>query len=361
MGALVIAMGATFVPSAMAANRQVTVIDDYFFPARVAVTPGETVTWTNPGTRDTHNVHFDDGQFIEPPTPSSSFEGRTRSFPAPGVYPFHCDVHGAPGGQGMSGVVYVNATGELPPVAQFTVSPNPGVAGRPVAFDAAASTATNTSIKKYEWDLNGDGMYEVTGTTPTTTRTYMTAQEELNVKLRVTDNRDATDVRTLPVRIYPAPEPQPQPAPQPQPMSQPQPPSQPAPSAEPPPTPQPITTPAGATPGPRAFSFVAAATASRAKGVKAKVTCTGRCRVTATLSVGASVARNARLGRQATNIGTAHGTLPASGTKTVTVKLTRKARVRLARLKSVSATLRLAVTDAHGATSRKQKSVKLRR
>ena len=106
---------------------------------------------------------------------------------------------------------------------------------------------------------------------------------------------------------------------------------------------------------------MASATASRAKGAVVKVTCTGRCAFTATLSIAASLARQAHLGRAAVTVGTARATLPASGTKTVTVKLTRKARLRLARLKSVAATLRLAVTDASGATTRKQKGVKLQR
>lgn len=43
------------------------------------------------------------------------------------------------------------------------------------------------------------------------------------------------------------------------------------------------------------------------------------------------------------------------------VKLTRKARLRMARFESVPATLKLAVTDPSGATIRKQRSVKLKR
>jgi len=45
----------------------------------------------------------------------------------------------------------------------------------------------------------------------------------------------------------------------------------------------------------------------------------------------------------------------------VKVKLTRKARLRMARFESVPATLKLAVTDPSGATMRKQRSVKLKR
>jgi len=60
-------------------------------------------------------------------------------------------------------------------------------------------------------------------------------------------------------------------------------------------------------------------------------------------------------------IGTARGTLPKAGSTTVRVKLTRKARGRLAKMKSVRATLKLAVADASGETTRKQKSLVLKR
>lgn len=68
----------------------------------------------------------------------------------------------------------------------------------------------------------------------------------------------------------------------------------------------PGSTPADRTPG--TFSFRAASTSSRAKGVAVKVTCGGLCRFTATLSISVSVARKTRLGRKATTVGTARGT-----------------------------------------------------
>ena len=41
---------------------------------------------------------------------------------------------------------------------------------------------------KYEWDLDGDGTFELnTGTTPTATKTYA-APGTVNVRLRVTDD-----------------------------------------------------------------------------------------------------------------------------------------------------------------------------
>lgn len=364
VGTFVVAMCSIVVTPAVAENKTVTVDpSDVFSPARVAIKPGESVTWTNSGTFEAHNVRFEDNQFTRPSPPTGEPFAVTRSsFAAAGAYRYFCETHGQPGGIGMSGIVYVNADGELPPEALFTVSPNPAVEGQLVTFDATRSTAApNRSIVKYECDLNGNGMYgdaeDKTGVTPT--QTYLTARD-VNVSLRVTDDRQRTEVRTQAVRIEPVSSPRPEAAPAPQPS--------PAPQPGPVPPPQTTTQTVPTTsvgkppaPAPGAFSFVAAATASRAKGAMVKVACTGRCTFTATLSIGPSVARQARLGRGALTVGTSRGTLPASGTKTVTVKLTRKARRRLARLKSVAATLRLAVTGASGATTRKQKRIKLQR
>jgi len=360
-------VGAIFATPALAENKTVAVSpsgNDLFAPERVAIKSGETVTWKHDGGFESHNVHFDDGRFIEPATPKNDPFTVSRSFTAGGAYRYHCDIHGSPGGVGMSGVVYVNANGELPPNSRFTVAPNPAAAGEAVTFDASRSTASAGSIVKYEWDLNGDGMFELdTGTTPTTSKTYMSAQV-LNVGLRVTDGR-LSDVNTQAVTIDPASPPAPDPNPTtPRPGPTPQPTPRPGLAPQPQPDPQPVTVLPGSTPAdrtPGTFSFRAASTSSRAKGVAVKVTCGARCRFTATLSISASVARKARLGRKATTIGTARGTLSASGTKTVKVKVTRRARVRLAKIKSVSATLKLAVVDASGVTTRKQKSVKLRR
>lgn len=361
LGSLVIAMGTVLVPSAVAADQTVgfNKTDYIFLPERVAIKQGESVTWKNDGSDEEHNVHFEDARIGSPQAVlAKQFTTAPRSFPVEGAYRYYCENHGSPGGVGMFGFVYVNATGELPPLAKFTAAPNPAVAGQPVTFDAKGSSATNSSIVKYEWDLNGNGMYgdpdDKTSTTPTTSQTYLTAQD-LTVKLRVTDSRGATDVTTRPVRIDPAPTSTPDPTPNPQPTPQPQPSQT---------TPQPVTILPGPTPPdrtPGTFSFRAPPTSSRAAGAAVKVTCGGGCRFTATLTISASVARKARLGAKATTIGTARGTLVAAGSRTMTVKLTSKARQRLARFGSVPATLKLAVVDASGATTRKQKSVKLSR
>jgi plastocyanin len=77
-----------------------------FTPATVTVNRGGTVTWNNAG--GLHNVHFDDDSFIQPATPSSSAWTASRTFNTAGSFRYYCEVHGGPGGVGMSGTVVVN-------------------------------------------------------------------------------------------------------------------------------------------------------------------------------------------------------------------------------------------------------------
>lgn len=331
--------------------------DYIFLPERVAVRAGESVKWSNTVSDEPHNVRFEDGQFTEPPfeTTSNRFTTSPRTFSAEGTYRYYCEVHGR---GNMDGVVYVNPTGTVPPDARFRVSPDPPVAGEVVTFDGAATRAGDNPVAKYEWDLNGDGMFEVnTGANRTTTRTYLAAQD-LEAKLKVTDTAGVSEVRTLPVSVGAAPASTADPAPRPGPAAQVA-----ATASRPPSTPQTTTStgkpPTAQTPG--AFSFQGPSTASRVKGAAVEVTCSAGCRVTATLSITKSVARKARLGSRAMTIGSSRGSLTSAGSKTVTVKLTSKARRKLARFASVRATLKLAVVDASGKTTRKQKAVVLKR
>jgi subtilisin-like proprotein convertase family protein/uncharacterized membrane protein YgcG len=77
----------------------------------------------------------------------------------------------------------------LAPVASFTATPNPVSLHQQVSYDASASTDPDVggSIVKYEWDLDGNGSYELdSGTDPTVQRAYDVGGSVL-VKLRVTD------------------------------------------------------------------------------------------------------------------------------------------------------------------------------
>lgn len=103
-------------------------LPDLFSPSSVTVAPGESVTWVNDG--GTHNVKFEDGQFEAPadPAPPAAWPATSpkRTFPQAGTYRFYCELHGAPGGTGMSGVVRVGSQSTPPPTGTPGPGPGPG-------------------------------------------------------------------------------------------------------------------------------------------------------------------------------------------------------------------------------------------
>jgi PKD repeat protein len=83
-----------------------------------------------------------------------------------------------------------------PPTASFSSSPNPSLTGEAVTFDGSASSDSNGSVTRYEWDLDGNGSFETEGgASPTATRTYSGAGT-VTVRLRVTDDAGATGETT---------------------------------------------------------------------------------------------------------------------------------------------------------------------
>ncbi|MFN8105043.1 MAG: PKD domain-containing protein [Acidimicrobiia bacterium] len=80
-------------------------------------------------------------------------------------------------------------------VASGTATPASGFTPLPVNFDSSASTAS-AGIANRQWDLDGDGTYEATGTTAS--HTY-TSGGTVNAKLKITDTQGDTDVKTIPV------------------------------------------------------------------------------------------------------------------------------------------------------------------
>ncbi|HEX8075978.1 MAG TPA: plastocyanin/azurin family copper-binding protein [Thermoleophilaceae bacterium] len=95
--------------------------DSTFTPAAVTIKVGESVHWHNAG--GFHNVSFDDGSFKDPPAPSATAWNADRKFDAPGTFLYHCDQHGGPNGEGMSGKVIVEQEGGNPPPPGDTTAP----------------------------------------------------------------------------------------------------------------------------------------------------------------------------------------------------------------------------------------------
>jgi plastocyanin len=87
------------------ASTQATTIVNFanfaYNPAKIYITAGDTVNWQ--GTFSMHPLVSDDGLWAI----HSSGTSFNFVFDNPGVYLYHCNIHGAAGGVGMSGQVIV--------------------------------------------------------------------------------------------------------------------------------------------------------------------------------------------------------------------------------------------------------------
>jgi PKD repeat protein len=100
-----------------------------------------------------------------------------------------------------AGLTLDPAGSNQPPLASFTASPTTVHTGTPVSFNGSGSTDSDGTIVKYEWDFDGDGTFESnTGTNPATTHSF-TAEGNVDVRLRVTDNGGATDLSVRSITV----------------------------------------------------------------------------------------------------------------------------------------------------------------
>jgi plastocyanin len=190
---------ASLAPQAFGADKQVTAVDIAFTPARVGILPGETVTWSYPSGGNAHNVHFEDGLYTFPAEAAPIGWTGSRTFATEGAYRYYCARHGGPGGAGMSGIVFVNATGSVPnqqPRAGLVVYPTTVAVGADVTLSGASSIDFDGQIAKFEWDLDGDGSYEYdSGAVSQIKRSYATPGPR-TVRMRVTDDHGDTAGQT---------------------------------------------------------------------------------------------------------------------------------------------------------------------
>jgi len=82
----------------------------------------------------------------------------------------------------------------VPPVVSFRTSPTDVHINEAIQFDASDTRDPDGSIAMYEWDFNGDGLFDLSTTDPTVTYTYGTAGMK-TVTLRATDD-DGSTART---------------------------------------------------------------------------------------------------------------------------------------------------------------------
>jgi uncharacterized delta-60 repeat protein len=110
-------------------------------------------------------------------------------------------VAGTAGTNSSTGLSWWVASFEAdnPPTASFTVAPGAPSVGDAVTLDGSGSSDSDGTIKRYDWDLDGDGEYD--DASGVTTFTSFATAGSHNVGLRVTDNVDAqgTSVVAVPV------------------------------------------------------------------------------------------------------------------------------------------------------------------
>jgi PKD repeat protein len=151
--------------------------------------------------------------------PEATFERITHAYPAFGSYTVRLRVtdNNTPSQSATVSRVVDVSLGNRTPVAE-TTGPYTTSVGAGLTVDATPTTDADTGcgdrIVSYEWDLNGDGVYDRTVTTPRldllwtdlSTLVYpadpVTGQPYNTVTLRVTDSFGAVDTVTTALRIY---------------------------------------------------------------------------------------------------------------------------------------------------------------
>src|SRR5690606_11458815 len=93
----------------------------------------------------------------------------------------------------VSGGITVNS----PPVAAISADVTSGALPLQVNFDASSSTDGDGTIVNYQWDFDGDGIWDLdTGSSPNALFIYSVAGD-FDPKVLVTDNDGASDVASL--------------------------------------------------------------------------------------------------------------------------------------------------------------------
>jgi len=96
--------------------------------------------------------------------------------------------------------IIVQAAQNMPPDVALFSSPAEARINQPITFDAAGSYDPDGRIVTYEWDFNGDGLFEQQTTDPTVTFSYTTSGFK-SVTVRATDDEGAIGRSTLTVNV----------------------------------------------------------------------------------------------------------------------------------------------------------------
>ncbi len=120
-----------------AATKNVSTAGGMFDPGELAISIGDTVTWTQEDVTE-HTVNSDDELFHSDTLyPADTF---SYTFNEAGSFRYYCIFHGGPNGAGMSGIVVVSEpTENQPPFAPLNAAPANGASNQPVAIRLVGS------------------------------------------------------------------------------------------------------------------------------------------------------------------------------------------------------------------------------
>lgn len=244
-----------------------------------------------------------------------------------------------PAGHASTTTRTFTVTNQLP-TASFTANPNSVLTGQTVNFDGTGSSdVAPGAITTYAWDLDGDTIFELSGTNATPSRSYP-SPGTFTTRLRVTDDDGGTSTTTRTVTVTAPPSQEPPPASSP-------PPADPAPVL---PAPSPAGDPAPVLPPAVTVAGPARQRALRQRGIVVTGGCDRACALVVRGSVNVPGASRVFRLRQVTR------SLSAAGTARVKLALPRAAqaaiRSALRRRKRVTATVSVAAADAAGTSTR---------
>lgn len=161
--------------------------------------PGETITifcTFNTSLSVSFQLRDNEGDLLAQDMDSDNPQILTYEFQPEDAAPYYIGLFGTGYSDYNLSVVYGAA-----PVADLVVFPTSGMSPLDVQLDAGASTDDGT-ITTYEWDFEGDGIYdENTGNTPITNHTYDT-QGTYTPTVRITDDDTLTDTAQATLEVW---------------------------------------------------------------------------------------------------------------------------------------------------------------
>jgi tetratricopeptide (TPR) repeat protein len=99
-------------------------------------------------------------------------------------------------------LIIVQGMPSMLPVVTFTVSPAEPHINEPVTFDASGSSDPDGTITSYDWDFDGDGLFDLSTEDPVATHSYSTSGFK-DVTLRVTDTEGTSARYTYAFDVFP--------------------------------------------------------------------------------------------------------------------------------------------------------------